>query len=177
MSRLFGEFVQLGYVVRDVHAAMRHWIEVLGVGPWFYTERAPFTDFQYKGRASLVEASIAQANTGTVQVELIQQRNEAPSLYRDFLDAGHEGLQHIGYGTRNFEADLKRIIQANYAVGQSGTVAGSQPFVYLLTEVHPGTVVELLDMSGEREQRFARIAEAARRWDGTSPIRTTLQAD
>jgi hypothetical protein len=110
-------------------------------------------------------------------VELIQQRNEAPSLYRDFLNAGHEGLQHIGYGTHNFAADLHRILQAGYTIGLSGTVAGRQPFVYLLTEGHPGTVVELLDMAGERAQRFARIAEAARHWDGTDPIRTTLPRD
>jgi hypothetical protein len=31
MSRLFGDIIQNGYVVRDIAAAMRHWIEVLGV--------------------------------------------------------------------------------------------------------------------------------------------------
>jgi hypothetical protein len=177
MSRIFGEIIQNGYVVRDIQAAMRHWIEVLGVGPWFYIERVPCTDFQYKGQPSPVDASIALANSGALQVELIQQRNEAPSLYRDFLKAGHEGLQHIGYGTHNFEADLHRILQAGYTIGHAGTVAGRGPFVYLLTEGHPGTVVELLDMAGERARIFARIAEAARHWDGTDPIRTTLPRD
>src|SRR3954469_6497065 len=38
MSRLFGPLRQMGYVVPDVEAAMRHWIEVCGVGPWFYAE-------------------------------------------------------------------------------------------------------------------------------------------
>lgn len=35
MSRLFGDAIQNGYVVRDIDAAMRHWIDVLGVGPWY----------------------------------------------------------------------------------------------------------------------------------------------
>jgi hypothetical protein len=46
MSRIFGEIFQNGYVVRDIQAAMRHWIEVLGMGPWFYIERLSCTDFQ-----------------------------------------------------------------------------------------------------------------------------------
>ena len=177
MSRLFGAIIQNGYVVHDIEAAMWHWIEVLGVGPWFYIEHLPVTDFQYRGEPSPVDISLALANSGPLQVELIQQRNDAPSLYRDFLNAGHEGLQHIGYGTKNFQADLARILSAGYTIGQSGHVSGRGPFVYLLTEAHPGTVVELMDMSGARERIFARIAEAARNWDGTDPIRTTLPTD
>jgi hypothetical protein len=93
MSRIFGAITQNGYVVHDIEAAMRHWIDVLGVGPWFYVERAPIEDFQYQGKPSPVEVPIALANSGARQIELIQQRNEAPSMYRDFLLAGHEGLQ------------------------------------------------------------------------------------
>lgn len=33
MSRHFGKITQNGYVVRDIGAAMRHWSDVLGVGP------------------------------------------------------------------------------------------------------------------------------------------------
>ena len=174
MSRIFGDIIQNGYVVRDIAAAMRHWIEVLGVGPWFYIEHLSVPDFTYKGQPSPVDVSLALANSGPLQVELIQQRNDAPSLYRDFLNAGHEGLQHIGYGTKHFAADLQRLLDAGYTIGHAGTVAGRGPFVYLLTEGHPGTIVELLDMSGERERIFAGIAEAARNWDGKDPIRTAL---
>lgn len=49
MSRMFGAVTENGYVVRDIAAAMRHWIEVIGVGPWFYVERAPIEDFRYQG--------------------------------------------------------------------------------------------------------------------------------
>jgi hypothetical protein len=39
-----------GIVVRDIEKAMRHWAEVCGVGPWFYTEQLPMDEFRYKGR-------------------------------------------------------------------------------------------------------------------------------
>lgn len=172
MSRLFGTVTQAGYVVRDIEAAMRHWVEVLGVGPWFYAARAPIEAFQYQGQSSPVEVSIALANSGPLQIELIQQRNGAPSMYRDFLAAGHEGLQHLAYWTTQFEAALARALAQGYRIGQEGRVGQPGRFAYLLTEGHPGTVVELSDISGPKGQMFARIAEAARTWDGTEPIRT-----
>ena len=97
MSRHFGKITQNGYVVRDIEAAMRHWSEVLGVGPWFYLEHTPIEEFEYRGAPSDCDVAIALANSGPLQIELIQQHNDAPSLYRDFLAAGNEGLQHIAY--------------------------------------------------------------------------------
>src|ERR687888_391518 len=100
MSRIFGDLIQNGYVVRDIEAAMRHWIEVLGVGPWFYIEHLAVPDFTYKGQPSPVDVSLALANSGPLQVELIQQRNDAPSLYRDFLNAGHGACSTSAMGQR-----------------------------------------------------------------------------
>lgn len=177
MSRLFGAMTQNGYVVRDIEAAMRHWIEVLGVGPWFYAEHAPIEDFRYKGEPSPVEVSIALANSGSLQIELIQQRNDAPSMYHDFLSAGREGLQHIAYWTTTLDDDLKRLLDAGYRIGQSGHVGQPGRFIYFLTEAHPGTVAELSEINGPKGRMFQRIAAAAHDWDGTDPIRTTWPMD
>jgi Glyoxalase/Bleomycin resistance protein/Dioxygenase superfamily len=49
MSRLFGDFRQVGIVVRDIEAAMTHWVEVCGVGPWFYTDKLAVDAFTYRG--------------------------------------------------------------------------------------------------------------------------------
>ncbi len=177
MSRLFGDIRQNGYVVRDIEAALKHWIEVLGVGPWFLAERAPIVDFRYKGEASPVDVSIALANSGPLQIELIQQRNDAPSMYRDFLESGHEGLQHVAYWTETMDADLERALAAGYRIGQSGRVGDPGRFIYFLTEAHPGTVVELSDISGPKGPLFKAIREAARDWDGADPIRPFPRLD
>jgi len=177
MSRIFGAVTQNGYVVKDIHAAMRHWIEVLGVGPWYYLEHAPIEDFRYKGQPSPVDVSIALANSGTLQIELIQQLNNAPSMYKDFLDAGHEGLQHLAYSPEDFQAALGRALKAGYRIGHEGRVGNPGRFVYLDTQGHPGTIVELSDKSGPKGRMFARIAKAASVWDGTDPIRTVWPMD
>lgn len=171
MSRIFGEPRQNGYVVRDIEAAMEHWSRVLGVGPWFHFERVPIEDFRYRGEPSPLEVSIALANSGALQIELIEPRNDAPSMYRDFLAAGREGLQHLAFWTERFDDDLARLRAQGHEIGQSGRIGANGRFVYLLTETHPGTVVELSEVSGPKGRFFAHIAQAARSWDGSEPIR------
>ena len=124
MSRIFGDVRQNGYVVRDIESALRHWTEVLGVGPFWYFEQAPVEDFRYRGEPSDVVVSIGLAQSGPLQIELIQQRNDAPSMYRDFLAAGHEGLQHIAYWTTTFDADMERIADEGYRVERLTSRAG-----------------------------------------------------
>ena len=97
------------------------------VGPWFYTERAPIHHFEYRGRPYEIHLSIALANSGPLQLELIQQRNDAPSLYREFLDAGQEGLQHIAYWTEDFDADRARALEAGSRSGTRGGSATTAP--------------------------------------------------
>jgi len=172
MSRIFGAIRQNGYVVRDIRAAMDHWINVLGVGPWFYIDRVRTDYFRHRGESSDVEMSIALANSGDLQIELIQQRNDAPSMYREFLDSGREGLQHVAYWTKDYPALYERALSLGYRIGHEGQISGEQGrFAYFDTGAHPGTVIEISDISGGKGRFFERVKEAAASWDGLEPIR------
>ena len=171
VSRIFGSIRQNGYVVSDIEAAMRHWTEVMGIGPWFYVERAPIREFRYHGRASDLEVSIALANSGPLQLELIQQRNDAPSMYCDFLKDGREGLQHIAYWTEEFAAVRNQALELGFTVGHEGETGDYGPFVYFESAGHPGSVIELSDVGGPKRRLFDHIADAAKDWDGSDPIR------
>lgn len=171
MSRLLGPVRQNGYVVRDIEAAMRHWTEVLGVGPFYYIERVPVENFTYHGQPSNVEMSIALANSGDLQIELIQQRNNAPSMYLDFLNDHGEGLQHLAYWTLDYDKDYQRLIAEGFRVGHEGEIGERGKFSYFETEGHAGTVIELSDVSGPKGEFFKHIREVAASWDGAKPIR------
>ena len=172
MSRIFGAIRQNGYVVRDIQAAMDHWIKVMGVGPWFYIPKVPTESFRYRGVDSPVEMSIALANSGDLQIELIQQRNDAPSMYKDFLDAGHEGLQHLAYWSRDYQGVYDKALALGYRVGHEGQIGGRRGrFAYFETQGHPGTVLELSDISGRKGEFFEHVRAAAADWDGSDPIR------
>jgi hypothetical protein len=173
MSRIFGNVCQNGYVVRDIEAAMKHWIEIMGVGPWFYIEDVKTDWFTYRGVASDVKMSIALANSGDLQIELIQLRNDAPSMYKDFLNAGREGLQHMSYWTQDYQGLYDKALELGYTVGHEGQIGGERGrFAYFDTEAHPGTVVEISDISGTKGRTFAYIKAQAQGWDGTNPFRT-----
>jgi catechol 2,3-dioxygenase-like lactoylglutathione lyase family enzyme len=172
MSRIFGAIAQNGYVVRDIRAAMDHWVRVMGVGPWFYFENVKVDYFRHRGRDSDLEMSVALANSGDLQIELIQPRNDAPSMYRDFLAAGREGLQHVAYWSDDYQAVYDRVVALGYTVGQEGQIGGAQGrFAYFETESHPGTVIELSDISGPKGAFFQFVKQAAVDWDGSQPIR------
>jgi len=170
MSRLFGPMRQVGIVVRDIEKAMRHWGEVCGIGPWFYAEQLPLSEFRYKGRVYDIKMSVALANSGDVQLELIQQRCDSPSLYRDFLAGGHEGMQHWSSWPENYHETRERALKSGWQIGQEGDTPRG-PFIYFLNEGHPGTVVEMAEATPTRMRIFDAVRAAAIGWDGSDPIR------
>ncbi|GAB3577286.1 VOC family protein [Amycolatopsis endophytica] len=174
MSRLFGPIRQNGYVVRDVRKAMEHWIEVMGVGPFFFVERLPVQRLRYRDEPSSAAISVALAQSGGVQIELIQQLDDEPSAFRDFRADHGEGLHHVAFWTTDFDTDLTRAERGGLTVVQSGRSGKGGPderFVYFDTTGHSGTMIELSEISGDKGRVFGKVADAAVGWDGSDPIR------
>jgi hypothetical protein len=174
MSRFFGAGRQIGYVVHDIERAMAHWSVVLGVGPWFYKAEVPTTEFRYFGKPSaLPSLSIALANSGDLQIELIQQRNDAPSLYLDSLKRSGEGAQHIAYWTDDHFDDWCRQLQdAGYVEGHGGQMGkGRGRFAYFVHAELPSGMIELSELTGGKGDYFKEIAQASNGWTGADPIR------
>ena len=170
MSRLFGEMRQIGYVVHDIEASMRHWVDNCDIGPWYYAEIMPVTAFSYRGRPYDLKMSIALANSGTMQIELIQQRNDVPSMYRDFLAGGREGLQHWSSWPEDYEEKVRQALAAGWKIGQEGDSARGK-FVYFENGGVPGTVVEMSHLTPTRRKIFDGVRAAAVDWDGKDPVR------
>jgi catechol 2,3-dioxygenase-like lactoylglutathione lyase family enzyme len=172
MSRFFGEIRQVAYLVPDIEAAMDHWSRVLGVGPWYYNPRVPIRNYHYRGQRHEPHNSVALANAGALQIELLQPRNDVPSMYRDFLRAGHQGVQHVAYWTEQFDADLARAQAAGFTVCMGGEVGDNGRFVYFEDRSGlPGTTIELSEVAGPKGRLFKLIRDAAVGWDGRDPVR------
>ena len=174
MSRVFGPIRQLGYAVRDIEQAMQHWTSVMGVGPFFYLENHAAPNSTYRGKPANSRLSIAFAQCGDVQIELLQPMNDAPSLLNDFLRAGHEGLQHVAFWTTTFDADLARYAALGFEVVQTGGLSGpNNGNVFFEGRGYPALAhaIEISDISGTKGAMFRRIAAAADNWDGSDPVR------
>ena len=66
-----------------------------------------------------------------------------------------------------------KALSLGYVVGHEGAIGGEKGrFAYFDTQAHPGTVVEISDISGTKGRTFEHIRKVAEGWDGTNPIRT-----
>ena len=171
MSNLFHHPIsQLGFVVTDLDAAMVHWIEELHVGPFFHAPLIEAEDFHHRGVPRPAPFAAALANSGPLQIELIQPLDDAPSQWQEFLSSGREGLQHFGYWTDEFDGDFDQAAQAGYTVAHRGVLAGGR-FVYFDTHAPTGYAIELSEQSPAKQAVFGAIRAAAVGWDGTDPVR------
>ncbi len=174
MKQQFGPIRQLGYVVRDIEASMRYWTEQLGVGPFFYYDRAPMRDFKYLGQPCDAQISAALGQSGPLQIELLQPRDDRPSPYLDFLKSGREGVQHVAFWTEHFDADLARAMEAGFEPVLTGyTIEPAGRIVYFSDrrDPHPGVMVELSSLSPGKKKAFDAVAAASVGWEGSDPIR------
>jgi hypothetical protein len=177
MSRRFGEIRQIAFVVPDIDAAMKYWSDTLGVGPFFIKRRLVLSGFRYNGvEATSPTISIALANSGSLQIELIQQHDDTPSIYQDFLAAGRTGLQHVSAWVTCSEFDSLRatLIDEGLSLAQEGTIAasGTRLAYYATADRSDGIIYEVSDLLDIKHiARVRLIEEAARRWDGNDPVR------
>jgi len=165
MSRFFGPVLQNGYVVDDLDRALDHWINVMGVGPFFVLPHVKMVDPVYRGRPSEVDITVALANSGEFQIELILQNNDAPSIYREWLDEGRTGLHHVGFFVADIEATLAALPK------QPERVQYGRNFCYIDTVYHPGTMVELIETADRTRGLFGMIRDASIGWQGEDPVR------
>ncbi len=170
MSRRFGAIRQVAYVVRDIESAMKYWTEVVGVGPFFYLPKITSSHSTYRGHATSLQLSIGISQSGPLQIELIQQHNDVPSQFRAFLDAEREGQHHIAFWTTQFDADLERYTQEGLEILSTANLAPNRN-AFFSSEHHPGTLIELSEISGAKGEFFRRVAEIAASWDGSDPVR------
>ena len=170
---LFGPIFQNGYVVTDLKAALAHWTERVGVGPFWVFPEIRFATLTYRGEAAEIPMTVAMGYSGDLQIELIQPLSDAPSVYSEFTAAGGKGLHHLGVLSESFDADLRRLPALGHQIVQSGTVGGGTGFAYFESDpAFPGSMIEVIEASPGMRRLFAKLRAAAASWDGLDPVRS-----
>ena len=161
---------QLAYVVRDLDAALKYWVDVLKVGPFFLFEHCPLENQRYRGKPSNVDVTLALGNSGALQIELIFQHNDEPSVYKEFLDAGRVGAHHFGLMPPDYSASCERYKALGHEAAFECTVGGAE-LAYFDTVEAIGHFTELWDNVDVFKDLFMLVEDAARDWDGKDPVR------
>jgi catechol 2,3-dioxygenase-like lactoylglutathione lyase family enzyme len=163
---------QHAFLVADIEAAMRFWIAELGVGPFFHLPLVHSTASLYRGNPTEMRISLAIAQRGSVQIELVQQLNDGPSLFREFIQAGRTGFHHVAYWTEDFDATVARYVSRRLTIVQSANPGGGANRNCFFESGNPlVSYVEVSEVAGEKGRLFAEVAEAGANWDGRDPIR------
>jgi len=166
-----GEIMQLAYVPADFDATLKFWIETMGAGPFFALDHVKLDGLKYLGKPADVDFSLVIGYWGDIQIELIRQHNDAPSIYSTWRKQGREGRNHVCVRVADFGVAQNLCAEPGAIVGQEGKVTGGGEVIYVDTGGGPGTMVEILARGPGTDAFFAMMRDAARHWDGKDPIR------
>lgn len=166
------KYMQICWVVPDLHEAIEHWARQAGVGPFFYFGDVTYENGLYRGKPwKPVKFHAAIAQAGEMQIELVSQLEEGPSMFSELVAPGESRLHHMSTYTDNFEGDLEHYRKSGAEVVFTGLMKGA-PVCWLDTVATLGFMTELITANPLKEQVFAMFREAAETWDGVDPIRT-----
>jgi hypothetical protein len=174
--QIFGELRQLAWVVPkgtfDKH--LDHWINSLGVGPWIIVERPSVINVVHRGKPSELNFSFAIAHMGAIQVEIIEQHDDAPTTYSEFMTAtnGEGGLHHIAFWPDDIDAAHERVTnELGWNLITKAQIGDSAKFRYYdtptpLVGMPSAPVMELAQVAGATRDYFLNdMAALSRAFD------------
>lgn len=168
--KALGDIIQIAYLPEDFDAAVRHWTETVGVGPFFLLENVQLGDMKYRGAPSDAVFSIAIGYWGNIQIELIRPENDAPSIYSGEY-AVRDRVHHTCIFVDSIADARRACAEAGAEILVEGKVGDSGEVIYVDAGGGPGHVIELLQPMAGSEGLFAMMRDAARDWDGSDPLR------
>ena len=164
-----GEVMQLAFVPDDFDAAIRHWTEAMGVGPFFLIENIHLDGMKYRGTPTDAVFTLALAYWGDIQIELIRAENDAPSIYSGEY-AATEGLHHVCVLVDDIAA-ARRLCEAQGAEVVIEGKFGASEVIYVDPGQGVGHLVEILQQNPDGPDLFGMIKAAGINWDGSEPVR------
>ena len=169
-------FFQAAWIVNDINETAERWIKTFGVGPFFVFDEITLEDLTYRGEPAEMEFSAALAQAGDLQIELIQQGCNSPSAYRDLFPMGKQGFHHVAVFSDDYDAEIASYREQGFEVATAGR-AGPMRYCYVDTSPVMGFMIEVLERNDPFIQAFGQIADAAKGWDGSNPIRSQRDLD
>ena len=143
---------QVGIVVKDIEKTAAFYYSTFGIGPFAIVPEVKFEGAMLRGQPISTSIKVAFAQSGPVQIELIQPL-EGKNIYTEFLDSRGEGLHHLGFQVDDFDGLLARF-KSKGIEPVFWHHLGLMAFAYLSTDRIGGVIIELLwSKKPEKSQR------------------------
>ena len=163
-------YVQLAFAVDDVVATARRWAEVQGVGPFFVIPDRPST-VRYSGAETQLHIRIAVSQAGPLQIELIQQLSQGPSVFRDLYGPNEVGVHHFCAMTHDYDRSVAHYAGCGYEVVAEQDVPGLGRVAFVDTSADFAMMTEVVEWSDGFLTMLSKTARVCANWDGTDPVR------
>ncbi len=121
-------------------------------------------------RWASLDAQQAIAQAGPVQIELIKQFGDRPSIYRELADMGGSRFHQLCTITPQYDRTLAHYRQAGYEVANEMTDRG-QRIAHIDTLDDFGFFTEVIEETPEFLVNVDKIATTCAEWDGSDPVR------
>lgn len=120
-KELFPRLAQVGVVVRDLEASMKHYEAILGIKPHRIIERSPTGEGKkyYYGKESDFFQKVALYQLGEIEFELLEPFG-GDSVLMDFLKTHGEGIHHIAFDTGDFAGVSEHFEAHDIPLAQTG---------------------------------------------------------
>lgn len=167
-----GGICQTAFVVRDLHAAIDHFVAHCAAGPFFVLDHFWAPGQIYRGEASRADITLAMGFAGHMQIELIQPLDDEPSVYRETLQARGPGFHHFGVAFADVDAALPGYLARGYVEAFRAAVPTGGEVIYCqdTAGLAPG-FIELIPVNAGMDAHFTAMWRASQGWDGRDPVR------
>ena len=163
------------YVVEDLQASIRRFIEDTGAGPFFVLDNFLVPGQIYRGDESRADITIAMGFAGHMLMELIQPLDDHPSVYQETIRLRGYGFHHFGIACADVDAASLDYQRRGYREAFRAAVPTGGEVVYLdRGDAAQWGFLELLPVTPGMDETFTRFWKASRDWDGSDPVRSFL---
>jgi catechol 2,3-dioxygenase-like lactoylglutathione lyase family enzyme len=166
-----GQIIQMAYVVEDIEAAIDWWVRDARTGPWFLLDSFLGEDHVYRGEKSRADVRIAMTFAGHMQIELIQPRDDHPSVYRETVRSRGYGFHHVGIASIDVDAGIAAYQARGYTLAFRAGVPTGGAVAYLDGGQGQPGFVELIPATPGMDASFTAFWRASIDWNGEDPIR------
>jgi hypothetical protein len=161
---------QIGFVVDDLPATATRWARVFGIGP-FHVLPPMELPCTYRGTESGINLQVAVAQAGPVQIELVKQHCDRPSVFRDLVAKGESGFHQLCTLTRDYDRTRAHYVELGYDAVTELSSPDGERVAYFDTVDDFGFFAEVAEWSPSFVANLDRIARTCAEWDGTDPVR------
>ena len=165
---------QIAYYVHDLHAAAEKHVAMYGSGPFFIMDYPPLI-VTHRGRELPFNHTAAVGQWGAMQVEIMQQNDDGPSVLHDLypVGSGKTGLHHVAIFVDDLEGTVARFAKAGYPEATRLTPPGMDVTAVFIDTVNDyGHFIELYEPKPVLTNLYDMVAKAAVGYDGRDPVRT-----